>query len=66
MSSEEFEEARGTLKIANAVRKADGVHVRIVSPFSPAPDAVPMEPSLEDAFLFYMNFYPDQSAGLRV
>jgi ABC-2 type transport system ATP-binding protein len=66
MSSEEFEEARGKLKIANAVRKADGVHVRIVSPFSPAPDAVPVEPNLEDAFLFYMNFCPDQSAGLMV
>lgn len=57
MSSQEFEEARTRLKIANAVRKADGVHVRIVSPFPPVPSAISAEPGMEDAFLYYMNFY---------
>jgi ABC-2 type transport system ATP-binding protein len=64
MSSAEFEVARTQWKIANAVRKADGVHVRIVSPFSPALDAIPVEPNLEDAFLFYINFHPVQSVEL--
>jgi ABC-2 type transport system ATP-binding protein len=57
MSSQEFEEARTRLKIANAVRKADGVHVRIVSPVPPVPSAISADPGMEDAFLYYMNYY---------
>ena len=56
LSSEAFEQVRTTLKISNAVRKADGVHLRIVSPSRPALDCEPAEPGLEDAFLLYMNF----------
>jgi ABC-2 type transport system ATP-binding protein len=66
MSSHEFEEARTRLKIANSVRKADGVHVRIVSPYQPAPGALPVEPGLEDAFLFYMNFYPSSRSEVSI
>lgn len=56
LSSESFEKVRTNLKISNAVRKPDGVHVRVVSPEQPLPDSSTVEPGLEDAFLLYMNF----------
>ena len=55
VSSEEFDRLRTTLKISSAVRKPDGVHIRFVGPEAAiAADAV--EPELEDAFLYLMNF----------
>jgi ABC-2 type transport system ATP-binding protein len=56
LSSEQFEAERGRLKISHAVRKPDGVHVRIVQPTPPFAEARPAVPDLEDAFLFMMNF----------
>lgn len=55
LSSERFELERKRLRISNAVRRPDGVHVRIVQEESPLPEARPVEPNLEDAFLFVMN-----------
>ena len=55
VSSEEFDRLRLTLKISSAIRKPDGVHIRFVGP-EPAIDAKPVEPELEDAFLYLMNF----------
>ncbi len=55
VTSEQFEQLRSTLKISSAVRKPDGVHIRFVGP-SPALEATPAEPELEDAFLYLMNF----------
>jgi ABC-type multidrug transport system ATPase subunit len=55
-TSEQFEAERGRFRISHAVRKPDGVHVRIVQPTPPFPNASPAEPDLEDAFLFVMNF----------
>src|SRR3954449_4971796 len=55
VSSEQFDQLRTTLKISGAVRKPDGVHIRFVGP-SPAIAADAVEPELEDAFLFLMNF----------
>jgi ABC-type multidrug transport system ATPase subunit len=55
LSSERFEGARGRLRVSQAVRKPDGVHVRIVQPTLPFPDARPAEPDLEDAFLHAMG-----------
>ncbi len=57
VTSEQFEQLRTTLKISSAVRKPDGVHIRFVGS-APALDATPVEPELEDAFLFLMN--PDR------
>ncbi|MGI8430731.1 MAG: ABC transporter ATP-binding protein [Chthoniobacterales bacterium] len=54
VTSEQFEQLRTTLKISSAVRKPDGVHIRFVGS-APALDATPVEPELEDAFLFLMN-----------
>jgi ABC-type multidrug transport system ATPase subunit len=55
LSSAEFESRRGSLRISNAVRKADGVHLRVVQAESPGTGAVPGEPDLEDAFVYTMN-----------
>ncbi|GAA0485498.1 ABC transporter ATP-binding protein [Paractinoplanes deccanensis] len=37
--------------VSRIVRTSDGVHVRLLSPDPPAPDAVPVRPDLEDAYL---------------
>jgi ABC-type multidrug transport system ATPase subunit len=55
VSSEQFDQLRGTLKISSAVRRPDGVHIRFVGP-TPAITAERAEPELEDAFLYLMNF----------
>ena len=54
--STEFEQMRGTLKVSSAVRRPDGIHIRLVHPESPVPHAVSAEPNLEDSFLYWMNF----------
>ena len=53
--SAQFEELRRTHKISSAVRKGDGVHVRVVSATTPVSGAVAVEPTLEDAFLAAMS-----------
>jgi len=52
--SERFDELRRTARISSAVRKSDGVHVRIVSGDEPR-GANAAEPTLEDAFLYTMG-----------
>jgi hypothetical protein len=44
---------RTTVKISSAVRKEDGVHIRFVGQESAR--ATPVEPELEDAFIYLMN-----------
>jgi ABC-type multidrug transport system ATPase subunit len=38
-------------RVSQAIRRADGVHVRLVGDTPPAPDARPAAPTLEDAYL---------------
>jgi len=52
--SERFDELRRTARVSSAVRKSDGVHVRIVSGDEPR-GANAAEPTLEDAFLYTMG-----------
>lgn len=40
-------------KVANMKSQPDGVELRIISPEQPVPNAVCINPSLEDAFLYY-------------
>jgi ABC-2 type transport system ATP-binding protein len=54
VSSAEFEVLRGTHRVSSAIRRTDGVHVRLVTA-EPPPAAKPAEPTLEDAFLFMMT-----------
>jgi ABC-type multidrug transport system ATPase subunit len=37
--------------ISNITQRDDGAHVRFVAARAPVPDAVPVEPALEDAYL---------------
>jgi len=53
--SDRFELLRRTLKTSSAVRRADGVHARVVSIENPGHGAVAVEPTLEDAYLFTMG-----------
>ena len=53
--SERFDELRRTARVSSAVRKSDGVHVRIVSGDEPRGGAYAAEPTLEDAFLYTMG-----------
>jgi len=51
VESDEVEEARRKWLVTGTVRRADGVHVRIVSAAPPSPDARPLPPALEDVYL---------------
>ncbi len=53
--SEDFAEVRRRLKVSSTLRRADGVHARIVQRDRPSPDAVPAEPDLEDALLHVLG-----------
>jgi ABC-2 type transport system ATP-binding protein len=53
--SERFDELPRTARVSSAVRKSDGVHVRIVSAEEPRGGASTAEPTLEDAFLHTMS-----------
>ena len=55
IASEDFERLRHNTRVSSAVRKSDGVHVRVVSPDRPMTGATQAEPTLEDAFLFTMG-----------
>ena len=51
LPSAELPAARERWKISSTFRRADGVHARVVSGVPPSPDAVPVAPTLEDAYL---------------
>lgn len=51
ISSADLPAVRERWKISGTVRRADGVHVRVVSGVAPGAGAVPVPPSLEDAYL---------------
>jgi ABC-2 type transport system ATP-binding protein len=41
--------------VSSAVRRSDGVHLRVVAEEPPGPDATPLPPSLEDAYLHHIT-----------
>jgi ABC-2 type transport system ATP-binding protein len=51
LPSAELPAARERWKISSTFRRADGVHARVVSATPPSPQAVPVAPTLEDAYL---------------
>ncbi len=51
LPSAELPAARERWKISSTFRRADGVHARVVSSVPPSPDAMPVAPTLEDAYL---------------
>ena len=54
--SEQFDALRARFKTSRAVRRPDGVHVRVVNAEPPVDNAVPAEPDLEEAFIHAVNF----------
>ena len=49
--SSEVPAARTRFRVSATIRKNDGVLVRVLAASAPGPDASPVEPSLEDAYL---------------
>ena len=47
--------ARERHLISNMIRRPDGVHVRVVAENRPGPNAIQQEPTLEDAYLYFMS-----------
>jgi ABC-type multidrug transport system ATPase subunit len=53
--SSELTAIRERYAVSNAVRRSDGVHLRIVADAPPASDARPVPPALEDAYLYHIT-----------
>ncbi|HYU34872.1 MAG TPA: ABC transporter ATP-binding protein [Thermoanaerobaculia bacterium] len=51
LPSADLPAARERWKISSTFRRADGVHARVVSAGPPSPEAEPVAPTLEDAYL---------------
>jgi len=51
VASDALPALQGAHRVSQALRRADGVHVRIVADTAPAPDARAAAPTLEDAYL---------------
>ena len=62
LPSDDLERRRGSLLVAHAVRHADGVHLRLVGREAPVPGAAPVEPTLEEAYLYFMRLAPAAAA----
>ena len=55
VSSSEMNDFRERHVISSAIRRSDGVHIRVVADVPPAPGAEPAPPSLEDAYLYCIS-----------
>ncbi len=49
--------------VSRMVRTSAGVRVRLLAPVAPAPEAVPVPPDLEDAYLTIIHGSPRPTAG---
>ncbi len=54
IAGDELAALRGSLLISGTQRRAEGVRVRAVSPHPPRPEARPVAPNLEDAYLMHL------------
>jgi ABC-2 type transport system ATP-binding protein len=57
--SAELAAVRAGHQVSAAVRRADGVHLRVVAEAPPSPDARPALPTLEDAYLWIVGRRPE-------
>ncbi len=53
--SERVVQVRQSHRVSGTLRRADGVHVRVVADAPPAPEARPLAPTLEDAYLYALD-----------
>ena len=63
VSSAQLVEAKQRYLISSAVRRADGVHVRVVSASAPGAGAVPAMPTIEDAYLHFVSSHRQELAA---
>jgi ABC-2 type transport system ATP-binding protein len=55
VSSEALAKLKQSHLISGTARRSDGVHVRVLSEREPNPDAEPVPPALEDAYLYHIR-----------
>jgi ABC-type multidrug transport system ATPase subunit len=55
VSSDEFARLKQTHLISNTARRSDGVHMRVVADQKPDRDAQPVDATLEDAYLYFVQ-----------
>jgi ABC-2 type transport system ATP-binding protein len=55
LPSDELPSVRQTHHVVNTIRRPAGAFARIVSESSPHPNATPLPPSLEDAYLYFVT-----------
>ena len=55
ISSSKLERLQSRARVSRAVRRDDGVHVRVVGPEAPVSGARQANPTLEDAYLHFMS-----------
>ncbi|HUU30267.1 MAG TPA: ABC transporter ATP-binding protein [archaeon] len=55
VSSAQLPEARQRLIISNSVRRGDLINIRVVADTSPAPDAMQVPATLEDAYIYHIS-----------
>jgi ABC-type multidrug transport system ATPase subunit len=54
VSSDALPDLKARALVGSAVRRSDGVHARVVADEAPGPEAEPVAPTLEDAYLYFI------------
>jgi ABC-type multidrug transport system ATPase subunit len=55
VSTAEFEKLRTTYRVSTAIRRGEQVEVRLLAQTQPHPRAIPVPPTLEEAYLLFME-----------
>lgn len=55
VSAAEFEQLRATSQVSMAIRRGERVETRLIAPTRPHPDAMNVEPTLEEAYLCLLS-----------
>ena len=61
-----FEHLRVTFQVSQAIRRGNQVETRLVTAAQPHPDALQVEPSLEEAYLYLAGAQGTQQAGQQI
>ena len=63
VASADLERAKQVWQVSGTMRRGDAVQLRVVSDSAPRPDAKPLDPSLEDAYLWVLARSREQVAA---
>jgi ABC-2 type transport system ATP-binding protein len=61
-----FEHLRGAFQVSQAIRRGNQVETRLVTAIQPHPDALQVEPSLEEAYLYLAGAQATQEAERQI